>query len=188
MSKEEMSVEEKADFLIAVRNYESGKIKKWANGRDFVASGRITGEKVFIRLMEPRNKLSFVSIDDVKNMSKAMNREDCQRGVFISKKFTDAAIQEMNTCNIQQFSDEYMPPVNPESVILAINDCRNNLCKIKCGAISLELSACKNREEKKLCRIKSISDDAVFHCKRGWMNLLKNDLRQLLLLNKAITI
>jgi hypothetical protein len=183
-----MSVQEKADFLIAVRNYESGKTKRWTNGKDVVASGRSTGEKVLIRLTETQTKPNLVGIDEVKNMLKVMTREGCKRGVFISKKFTDAAIEEMGTFNIQQFSDEYMPPVTSENIVLAINDCRNNLCKIRCGEISSGTSACKNRQEKNICRIKSISDDAVFHCKRGWMNLLKNDLRQLLLLNKTVSV
>jgi hypothetical protein len=118
-------------------------------------------------------------------MVKVMKRKDCDRGVLIGKRFTDAATQEMNVNNIQQVSDEYMPPIKSENIILTINDCINNLCRTRCGAIPLKESDCKGRLKESLCRVRSISDDALFHYERGWMSLMKNDLRQLLLMNKT---
>jgi hypothetical protein len=184
MSKKEMSIEDNAEFLIAVRNYKCEKREKWSGGIDFLASDVTSGEKVFLRLIEPKSKSGFVGADDVKNMLKVMKRKDCDRGVIISKRFTDAAAQEMKFYNIQQVSDEYMPPMKSESIILTINDCINNLCKTRCGAIPLKESDCKGRLKERLCRIRSISDDALFHYERGWMDLMKNDLRQLLLMDK----
>ena len=187
MSKEEMSVEDKAEFLIAVRNYKCGKRKKWSTGVDFVASDLISNEKVLVRYIELKSKLRAVGSDEVTNMLKAMKNENCAGGILVGKRFTATATQEMNTNGIQQVSDEYMPPVKPESIILTINECAKNLCKTKCGAGSLKMDNCKIRLKGELCRVRSISDDALFHHDRGWMNLLNNDLRQLLLLNKAIT-
>ena len=187
MSKEEMSVKDKAEFLIAVRNYKCGKKKKWSNGVDFVASDMISNEKVLVRYIELQNKLRSVGADEVTNMLKVMKHESCGKGILVGKRFTAAATQEMNTNNIQQVSDEYMPPVKPESIILTINECAKNLCETKCGAGSLKMDNCKVRLKGELCRVRSISDDALFHRDRGWMNLLNNDLRQLLLLNRAIT-
>ena len=181
-----MSIEDKAEFLIAVRNYKCGKREKWSNGIDFVASDVISDEKVLLRLIEPPSKSGFVGADDVKNMLKVMQRKDCDRGILIGKRFTDAATQEMNVCNIQQVSDEYMPPIKSENILLTINDCVNNLCKTRCGAIPLQESDCKGHLKESHCRVRSINDDALFHFERGWMNLVKNDLRQLLLLNKTV--
>ena len=179
-----MSIEDNAEFLIAVRNYKCEKREKWSGGIDFLASDVTSGEKVFLRLIEPKSKSGFVGADDVKNMLKVMKRKDCDRGVIISKRFTDAAAQEMKFYNIQQVSDEYMPPMKSESIILTINDCINNLCKTRCGAIPLKESDCKGRLKERLCRIRSINDDALFHYERGWIDLMKNDLRQLLLMDK----
>jgi NACHT-associated inactive Restriction Endonuclease 1 len=184
MSKKEMSIEDNAEFLIAVRNYKCEKREKWSGGIDFLASDVTSGEKVFLRLIEPKSKSGFVGADDVKDMLKVMKRKDCDRGVIISKRFTDAAAQEMKFYNIQQVSDEYMPPMKSENIILTINDCINNLCKTRCGAIPLKESDCKGRLKERLCRIRSISDDALFHYERGWIDLMKNDLRQLLLMDK----
>ena len=186
MNEKEMSIEEKAEFLIAVKNLKCSKREKWSDGVDFMASDVVSDEKVFVRVIEPRSRSGFVGADDVKTMLKVMKRKDYARGVIIGKRFTDAATQEMISCNIQQVSDEYMPAVKSESIILTINGCVNNLCRTKCGAIPLKESDCKGRVKESVCRVRSINDDALFHYERGWMDLMKNDLRQLLIMNKII--
>jgi hypothetical protein len=186
MSEKEMSVEDKAKFLIAVWNYKCEKREKWSDGIDFIVSDATLDEKVILRSIEPQNRSGIVGADDVRNMLKVMKRKDCDRGVLIGKRFTDAATQEMSLCNIQQVSDEYMPPIESENILLTINDQINNLCRTRCGAIPLKESDCKGRLEESLCRVRSISDDALFHYERGWMDLMKNDLRQLLSMNKII--
>src|SRR3989304_6579183 len=138
MNEKEMSIEEKAEFLMAVKNLKCEKREKWSDVIDFLASDVISDEKVFVRVIAPRSKSGFVGADDVKNMLKVMKRKDYNRGVIIGKRFTEAATQEMSSCNIQQVSDEYMPPVKSESILLTINDCVNNLCKRKCGTIPLK--------------------------------------------------
>jgi len=183
MSKKETNIEDKAEFLIAVKNLKCEKREKWSDGIDFMTSDVISDEKVFVRVIEPRSKSGFVGADDVKNMLKVMRRKDCDRGFIIGKRFTDAATQEMSLCNIQQVSDEYMPPVKSENIILTINDCVNSLCRTRCGAIPLKESDCKGRLKESICRVRSISDDALFHYERGWIDLMKNDLRQLLSMN-----
>jgi hypothetical protein len=79
-----------------------------------------------------------------------------------------------------------MPPVKTENIVTTINDCVNTLCKTRCGAVPPKESDCKGRLKESLCRVKSISDDALFHFERGWTDLMKNDLRQLLLMNKNV--
>ena len=186
MSKKDMSIEDKAEFLIAVRNLKCEKREKWSDGIDFMTSDVISDEKTLVRVIEPRSRTGFVGADDVKNMLKVMRRKDCDRGVIVGKRFTDAATQEMSVCNIQQVSDEYMPPVKTENIILTINGCVNTLCRTRCGAIPLKESDCKGRVKESLCRVRSISDDALFHFERGWIDLMKNDLRQLLSMNKIV--
>jgi hypothetical protein len=186
MNEKEMSTEDKAEFLIAVKNLKCEKREKWADGIDFLASDILSDEKVFVRVIAPRSKSGFVGADDVKTMLKVMKRKDYTRGVIIGKRFTEAATQEMSSCNLQQVSDEYMPPVKSESILLTINDCVSSLCKTKCGAIPLKESDCKGRLKESVCRVRSINDDAIFHYERGWMDLMKNDLRQLLVMNKVV--
>jgi hypothetical protein len=186
MSEKEMSSVDKAEFLMAVRNYKCEKKEKWSGGIDFVASGVDSDEKVLLRSIVSQSRVGFVGADDVRVMLIAMKRKFCDRGVLISKRFTDAATQEMNVCNIERVSDEYMPPVRSENVLITINDSVNNLCRTTCGAIPLKESDCKGHLKESHCRVRSISDNALFHFERGWINLLKDDLRQLLLLNKTI--
>lgn len=185
MSNIEMTVKDKAEFLFATRNLKIGKKEKWAEGTDYLTSDVIADDKVLVRTVEPHSKSRFVGADTVKDMLKAMRRKNCERGYIVADKFTLAAIEEMRLCNIQQVSDEYTPPVASENIVLTINDCINNLCKAKCDTAPIQESDCKARLKDKPCRVKSISDDALFHYERGWNDLLKNDLRQLLAMNRT---
>lgn len=186
MTVEEMKIGDKAEFLIAVRDYKCDKRVKRVDGMDYWASDRTSDEKVLLRSIEPQGKGSgFVNISDVKSMVDVMKRKDCHSGVLVSKRFTEAATQEMHEGNIQKVSDEYMPPVKPENVLLTINGCIDDLCKVKCGAIPQVEADCKGRLKESLCRVRSISDDALFHFERGWMDLMKSDLRQLLSISKS---
>ncbi len=185
MSTVEMTVKDKIEFLFAVKNLKIGRKEKWAEGTDFVASDVIADDKVLVRTVDPRNKSGYVGADVVKDMLKTMRRKNCERGFIVADRFTGAAIDEMQLCNIQQFSDTYMPPVASENIVLTINDCISSLCRTKCGAAPLQENDCRAVSKDKQCRVKSISDDAMFHYERGWTDLLKNDLRQLLAMNKT---
>ncbi len=179
-----IGIENKAKLLIAIRDYRCAQSEKWADGMDYWASEKISDRKVLLRSIEPQRKGGFVNIVDVRNMVEVMKKNDCHNGVLIGRRFTDAATQEMTQDNIQQVSDEYMPPVKPENIILAINCCVDKLCKTKCGAIPVKESDCKGHLKDSICRVRTISDDALFHFERGWTDLLKSDLRQLLLIPK----
>ncbi|HEX9262550.1 MAG TPA: hypothetical protein VF893_08495 [Candidatus Bathyarchaeia archaeon] len=186
VNKKEMTIEDKVKFLVATKNLKCGKREKWSEGTDFVAFDVFSDEKVYVRMIDHRSRSGFVGADDVKAMLKAMRRKDCARGFFVGRRFTAAASQEMSMCNIQQVSDDYMPPISSENVVLTINECVNALCKTKCGLVPMAESDCKGYLKERPCRVRSISDDALFHFERGWMDLLRNDLRQLLSMNKAV--
>jgi hypothetical protein len=181
-----MSVEDKAELIIAVRNYKFKSRKKRIDGVDFTVSDTQSDEKVLLRSIEPQAKAGYVGLDDVKKMLEVMKSQDCDRGVIIGKRFTVAAAEQMALEKIQQVSDEYMPPIKPENLYFTVNDCVNSLCKAKCGRVPLKNSDCKAYLEAESCRVRSISVDALFHFERGWINLLKNDLKQLLSLYKSL--
>lgn len=180
-----MSVEDKTEFIIAIRNYKYQKIDRHMDFIDVTASSP-SNEKILLRSIEPQGKTGFVGIDDVKNMMKVMKHGDYDHGVLISKRFTEGAVQEMAQENIQQISDEYMPPFDTEKLYLAINNCINNQCKVKCGGIPLKESDCKGHLKGSFCKVRALSDNSSFHFAHGWIDLMKNDLKQLLSLTKAI--
>lgn len=185
ISKKEMSIEDKAEFLIAVRNLKCGKKQKWSEGTDIVALNVVSDKKVLVRLMTEQKRSRFVNGEDVKDMSKTMKRMDCDSGFFIGKRFTSGAIDEMSSGNIKQVSDDYMPPITSENILLTINDSVSDLCRRKCGE-SLKKAECNGRFKDRPCHVRAISDNALFHYGSGWMDLLKNDLRQLLSMSKIV--
>lgn len=180
-----MNIVNMTEYLFAIQNLRIEKKEKWADGTDFFALDVIADEKVLVRTVQPHNKSGFVGADDVKHMLEAMRRKNCERGIMVGKRFTNAAIEEMRVRDIQQASEEYMPPVAPENLVLTINSCINSLCRAKCGAVPAQESDCKSLSKNNPCFIRSISDDALFHYERGWIDLLKNDLKQLLAISKT---
>jgi hypothetical protein len=175
-----MDVEDKAGVIIAVRNYKVTKKKRRIDGVDFSALDTASDEKILLRSMEPLTKAGYVGMDEVKQMLKDMKRQNFDRGVFISRRFTVAASAEMALRKIQQVSDEYFPPVKPDILYLAIGNCMNDLCKENCGNIPSSRSECQSWTESSICRIRTISENASFHFDNGIISLLNDDLRQLL--------
>jgi hypothetical protein len=177
-----MSVEEKTELIIAIHDYKYVKKEKRSDYTDVTALDALN-EKILLRSIEPEGK-GYVSIGDVKDMIAVIKREEYNRGILISKRFTVAAVEEMVQENIQKVSDEYMPPFDTEKLYLAITNCINNQCKTRCGIIRLKKSECQKKQKTIPCKVKALGDNASFHFDQGWVDLLKNDLKLALALNK----
>ena len=181
-----MDVEDKAGIIIAVRKYKCTKKKRRIDGVDFSALDSASDEKILLRSMEPQSKAGYVGLSEVRQMVKDMKRQKYDRGVFISKRFTAAASEEMSLRKIQRVSEEYFPPVTPDTLYLTIGNCINNLCEENCGNIPSNRSECHSGTEGNICRIKTIGENASFHFNVGLIKLLNDDLRQLLSLRKTV--
>lgn len=179
-----MSVEDKTKFIIAVRNYKFLKSEKHSSCVDVTVSDALN-EKILLRSIDSQGKNEYVSVDDVKSMLKVMKSQDYNRGVLIGRRFTVAAAEEMAQENIQQVSEEYMPPFDTEKLYLAINTCINSQCKTNCGKTPLKKGDCKaHTKDGDFCKVRDLSDNASFHYDHGWVDLMKNDLKLLLSLNE----
>jgi hypothetical protein len=177
-----MSSEEKTNFIIAIRNYKRTKSRKGSNFTDITALDA-ANEKVLLRSIEPVGN-EYVGIGEVKSMMQSIKHENCIHAVFISKRFTAAAIEEMKQKNIQYVSEEYMPPFDTAKLYMAINNCVNNQCKSKCGLIPSTKSDCKVKKNTNNCKIRDLAENALFHFENSWVGLLRNDLKLALALNK----
>jgi hypothetical protein len=174
-----MGIQDEAELMMAVRNYSCEEREKWDEGIDITALDEASNEKILLRVVNSKSSSGVVGIDTVRKMLEVMEREDYDKGFLLGKGFTDAAKQEMVQKGIQRISERYMPTFKPERLFLRINNYVNDLCKVKCGKIPQKESDCKGD-----CRIRIISDNASFHFEHGWINLMKNDLKQLLSLQK----
>jgi hypothetical protein len=182
MVKWMLSIEDKTELIIAIRNYRCIKTKKMANCTDFTVLDTLN-KKVLMRCIEPQGN-GYIGICEVKSMIELIKREDYNQGILISNRFTAAALDGMVVGKIQKVSDEYMPPVETERLYLTIFNCISNQCKAKCGKIALKDSDCQEKLQKGPCKIKSIANNALFHFEQGWIDLLQNDLKLALALNK----
>ena len=184
-----MSIESKAELVMAIQDYECEKRQRWDRGVDFTASDSKSDDKILLRLItEPKSKSGFIGIDAVRKLSEILEHEDYDRGVLIGKRFSEAAKEEMRRNDIQMISERLTPPFKPQRLYLRIQDYINDLCKVKCGKIPEKQSDCEGYSEGTYsCKVRLISDDASFHLERGWTNLLQNDLRRLLRIGRRTT-
>lgn len=180
-----MGVKDTTEFIMAIRDYKCTKTERRLERID-VTAVNASNEKILLRSIEPQGKAGFVGVDEVKNMIKVMKNEKYNTGILISKRFTTAAVQEMRQEKIQQVSDEYMPPFDTEKLYFAITNCVNEQCKVQCGKIPSKKSDCTGHLKGSTCRVRALSDNSIFHLEHGWINLMKNDLKQLLSLSKSI--
>ncbi len=178
-----LSMEDKTEFIIAIRDFRHTKTKKLANCIDFTVFDALD-KKVLLRCIEPYGN-EFVGLGVVKSMIELIKREDYNRGILISKRFTAAALEGMVKGNIQQVSDEYMPHFDTEKLYLAIFNRVSDQCKTKCGKIALKEPDCQEKKhDKSPCKIKALATNALFHFEQGWIDLLQNDLKLALALSK----
>jgi len=183
-----MGIEDKAEIFMAIRDYECEEKQKWDKGIDFTASGAKSKDKILLRaITEPESRSGIVGIDAVKKMTETMKLENYDKGVLISKRFTEAAKKEMKQENIQMISENFMPLPKPQRLYHKIQNLIDSLCKAKCGKIPEKESDCKGYlNEQYSCTIRLINDNASFHFERGWIKFLQNDLLRLLKLHNSM--
>jgi hypothetical protein len=173
-------IENKTNFIIAVRGYKNVRKQKTANYTDVTALDNLN-KKVLLRAIEPVGS-ECINVNDIKDMTQFIKQENYDSAILISRKFTDTAVSEMAKQRIQHVSDDYMPPFQIEELYLAIINVVNNQCLKKCGKAIETESECEKTDE--ICRIRLLAGNAKYNFKQGKVGLLKNDLKTALALNR----
>ena len=183
-----MSLELKAELVMVMRDYECEERKRWDEGIDFTALDAKSDDKILLRVItEAKTKSGVVGVDGVREICETMKREDYDKGVLFSKRFTESARKEMSQKSIQMVSEDYTPRFEPEKLYLKIQNYLDDLCKAKCGRVPKKESDCKGYSEGHYsCKIRLISDNASFHFERGWTSFLKRDLMRLLAISNSL--
>jgi len=184
-----MSVEMRAELVMAIRGYDCEEKEFQDHGIDFTASDEESDEKILLRVItNPKSNSGVVGVDAVAKMAEVIKQEDYDKGILVSERFSGAARNEMRRKGIQMISERYMPSFTPQKLYLTIQDCMDSLCKTKCGRIPEKEADCEGRDSdgNYLCRIRLVSDNASFHFQRAWTDLLGEDLKQLLTLQRSI--
>lgn len=175
-----MTIQDEAELVMVLREYNCMKRGKWEEGIDITALDESAQEKILLRVITSKSKSGFYGVDAVRNMVNVMKRGRYDKGFLIAKRFTNAAKEEMAKNDIQRISEKHLLPFKPDRLYLKLNNYVDDFCKIKCGKIPEAESDCQSD-----CKIRVISDNATFHFENGWIQLLKNDFKQLLLLQKT---
>ena len=178
---------EMAELIMAVRDYENEEEQQWKKGIDIIASPNESDDKILMRVItKPSTKSGVIGTTAVREMSEELKREGYNKGFLIGKRFTKDARELMSQEGIGMASTQITPSFKPQRLYVTIHDYINHLCRAKCGRVPKEESDCKGYSDNHYsCKIRLISDNAQLHFERGWTNLLQNDLKQLLIIDKS---
>ena len=179
---------ERAKLISAVREYQMEKTRRKEKRIDFTVSPPKSDDRILIRVItDPKSKAGYVGVDTVREMSQTLGKRHYDKGILISKRFTEAARSEMKRKDIEAIS-EGIPRFKPEQLYLVINDYISELCKDKCGHVPKKEFDCKGYSDGNYsCNIRLISDDTTFHFEHGWMLLLERDLAKLLAIKETLS-
>jgi len=180
-------VVEMAELIMAVSDYKNEEEQKWERGIDIIASPKESDDKILMRVItKPNSKSGVIGTTAVREMSEELEREGYDKGFIIGKRFTKDARELMSKEGIGMASKKIRPSFKPQRLYVTIHDYINHLCRAKCGRVPKEESDCKGYSHSHYsCKIRLISDNAQLHFERGWTNLLQNDLKQLLAIDKS---
>jgi hypothetical protein len=178
-----MDLKLKADLLLSIQGYSPKKRRKRENGLDIIAKDKEVDEKILLRVDDEHTRIDVATADD---MIAKKEKEDCDRGVFISNKFTPAAKRKLAKEGIKTLSEGKMPYVEVEKLYAATRKIVDKLCKAKCGKVPRREADCSGfSDDGYSCEIRRISDNASFHLDRMWMNMLMKDTQRLFVLQHS---
>lgn len=126
-------------------------------------------------------KSGVVGVRSIREMAETLEEENFDKGIAIGGRFSAAAKRVMGEKGIEMVSDKFMPTFKPKNLYFRLQEYVDELCMEKCGMVPEKESECKGYSQGDYsCQIRLISDNAAFHFKRGWVDLLQKDLIQLL--------
>jgi hypothetical protein len=179
---------EKAEVISAVRDYETRRTRRTERRVDFTVSPSESDDKILMRVItKARSKSGYVTVDNVREMSEILTKRDYDEGILIGKRFTKAAKREMEREDIEAVSESIEPRFKSERLYSVINNCIQDLCRVKCGGVPVKESDCKGHVDGHYsCDVRLISDNASFHFELGWTDFLERDLAKLLAIEKDL--
>ena len=176
----------KADLLVSIYGYSQKKREKRKNGLDIIALDKKANEKILLRAVENHDSDRGVDVAAADKMIAKKEAENCDRGVFVSDKFTVAAKRKLAEESIKAFSEGKLPSVGVERLYSTTRKLVDGLCKAKCGKVPQHENDCKGFVDNEYsCEVRRISDNASFHLTNMWMNLLQKDVQHLFVLQRS---
>lgn len=168
------------DIKETIRNEEIGSI-------DYIIDDE--NKKKLIRAFVDKNyNAALAKTDTVRTTTRELD-EKYQEAVIVSNRITDSAYDIVK----QQENLEVITPkiginYNVTELVSAVQKKTKILCKLKCGKAPETKDDCNGKQGKKyVCDIRRLSDDATFHARMKWKDVLLNDFYSLCKLERKIT-
>ena len=188
-----MKVELKSDWqdvqvelLKQLNGYEMKHVDKEMGSVDYIAEEDDEDRKLLRVIVGPKFNASKVFVDIVHDTVEKLEEEEFEEAIILAKDFTSSSkriIREDDRLEMISSDSKYYSIHEMLEAIMALT---MQLCKSRCGGIPETEEECRGRVDGEYsCRVRMISDDADFHARMGWLELLKNDFSMLVDLQRG---
>jgi hypothetical protein len=180
-----------AELLLKYRGYDATSTDKREEMVDIVASESESDAGVLVRVVTgAESGTSVVGVAKARKMRDALQAEEVETGIIVSDRFTAAAKRVLNEHAIEFFTTQQpvITAIDADGLYVKINAVVKELCEATCGKYPTLAAECQGTSKgpnaflKYSCRIRQLSDNADVHYEHRWFQMLRNDLRELLLM------
>ena len=181
----------KAELIMEFKGYDKSSVDKCEELIDIVASEPGSDADVLIRIVKS-SKLGtgVVGVVKARNMRDAIQEREVKTGVVLGERFTTAAKRVLKENSIEFFTTKQpvITAIDAYGLYVKINAVVKRLCEATCGRYPSSAAECQGISTepdaflKYPCRIRHLSDNADVHFEHRWFRMLREDLRELLIM------
>jgi hypothetical protein len=168
------------ELLKQLHGYKMKGIDKEIGSIDYIAEGE-EDRKLLRVIVGPKFKASRALSETVADTLKKLEKEEYDNAILLASGFTNTSermVREEDRLEIISPNSRYYSV--PE-ILGAIQELTLKHCKTKCGAIPTKEEECKGLVDREYsCDVRRISDDADFHSRMGWKQLLMKDFSRMI--------
>ena len=191
-----MVVELKSDWMIKeidlmkiIHGYEREGINEEIGSIDYVSRNDKVENRLLKAIPIPAPNPSKVNKETATKIVESLKHKNYNEVVILAEDLTESAKSLLREENIDYVTPDKKHHYTFFELIEAIHKVTQELCKAKCGKMPTKKEDCKGYQPKAIqeghasrytCQVRRMSDNADFHAKNRWQDLVKKDFIELL--------
>lgn len=182
-----MEVELKTDWQMhtvelmkTIHGYEDPEYNDEVGSVDFVAKEE-DQMKLMRALVDEDGSSGTGYMNKVNKTIEEVQEGEIDEALILADRFTSSARRLMKeNKNVDYVSSRFTPSYSVSDLVYAIQQKTMSLCEKKCGGVPESKEDCKGVDEDRyVCQVRRISDDAMFHAQMKWKEVLLEDFNKL---------
>jgi len=169
------------ELLKTLRDYNYNEFNDELGAIDYTTDGGEEKTSLMRVVVDSHHQASNASMNIVEQTLEDLNGGGFDEAVLIANDITSASRSlVMKADNLNIIHPKKQNHTNFD-LMMAINNKTISLCKMICGKAPTREEDCEGISSGSyVCEVRRISDDADFHMKMGWGDLLRSDFKRLL--------